>query len=176
MLARKFAPFWTFSHFEAATTQKPLEKPKVAVIMSDEFLMIQVIFPIKNLKVHHFWQYNSFIINSKKNVLAEAHKKDWAGQHPELLCWTSNRQFENKMDLPLEKVSKITCSAPTIIFTTIVIFSVNFPCGRKPEYPEKTHDFRQSVDWLFSHEFTHESIARIEPTISEVKGACDCAI
>ena len=23
---------------------------------------------------------------------------------------------------------------------------VNFPCGRKPEYPEKTHDFRQSVD------------------------------
>ena len=28
---------------------------------------------------------------------------------------------------------------------------VNFPCGRKPEYPEKTHDFRQSVI-LFSHE------------------------
>ena len=24
---------------------------------------------------------------------------------------------------------------------------VNFPCGRKPEYPEKTHDFRQSVDY-----------------------------
>ena len=23
---------------------------------------------------------------------------------------------------------------------------VNFPCGRKPEYPEETHDFRQSVD------------------------------
>jgi hypothetical protein len=23
---------------------------------------------------------------------------------------------------------------------------INFPCGRKPEYPEKTHDFRQSVD------------------------------
>ena len=28
---------------------------------------------------------------------------------------------------------------------------VNFPCGRKPEHPEKTHDFRQSVDRLFSH-------------------------
>jgi hypothetical protein len=27
---------------------------------------------------------------------------------------------------------------------------VNFPCGRKPEYLEETHDFRQSVDWLFS--------------------------
>ena len=25
---------------------------------------------------------------------------------------------------------------------------VNFPCGRKPEYPEETHDFRQSVDFL----------------------------
>jgi hypothetical protein len=29
---------------------------------------------------------------------------------------------------------------------------VNFPCGKKSEHPEKTHDFRQSVDGLFSHE------------------------
>jgi hypothetical protein len=41
-------------------------------------------------------------------------------------------------------------------------------CLRKPECPEKTHEFKQSVDWLFSH----ESVARIEPTISEVKGTC----
>jgi hypothetical protein len=34
----------------------------------------------------------------------------------------------------------------------------NFPCGRKPKHPEKTHDFRQSVDRLFSH----QSVARIE--------------
>jgi hypothetical protein len=40
-------------------------------------------------------------------MLAEAHKKDWAGQHPELLRETSNRQIERKMDLPLENVSKI---------------------------------------------------------------------
>jgi hypothetical protein len=55
----------------------------------------------------------------------------------------------------------------------ILTHPVNFPCGRKPEHPEKTHDFRQSFDWLFSH----ESVARIEPTISEMKGACsdDCA-
>jgi hypothetical protein len=46
--------------------------------------------------------------------------------------------------------------------------------GRKPEHPEKTHHFRQSVDRLFSH----PSVARIEPTNSEVKGACSdkCAI
>ena len=25
------------------------------------------------------------------------------------------------------------------------------PCGRKPECPEKIHDFRQTGDWLFSH-------------------------
>ena len=50
----------------------------------------------------------------------------------------------------------------------ILTHSVNFPCGRKPEHPEKTHDFRQSVDWLFSH----ESVARIEPTNWEVKVAC----
>ena len=28
---------------------------------------------------------------------------------------------------------------------------VNFPCGRKPEYPEKTHDLPQSVDLCSSH-------------------------
>ena len=24
---------------------------------------------------------------------------------------------------------------------------VNFPCGRKPKYPEKTQDFQQSIDY-----------------------------
>jgi hypothetical protein len=28
---------------------------------------------------------------------------------------------------------------------------VNFPCGRKPEYPEETHDFRQGVDFYSFH-------------------------
>jgi hypothetical protein len=62
-----------------------------------------------------------------------------------------------------------------ITFLTVFILThhpANLHCGRKPEHPEKTHDFRQSVDRLFSH----ESVARIEPTNSEVKGACsdDC--
>ena len=56
--------------------------------------------------------------------------------------------------------------------TFITMFSlthpVDFPCGRKPERLEKTHDFLQSVDRLFSH----ESVARIEAAISEVKDAC----
>jgi hypothetical protein len=49
-----------------------------------------------------------------------------------------------------------------ITFLTMFIFThpVNFPCGRKPERPEKTQDFRQSVDWLFSR----EPVARIKPT------------
>ena len=57
-----------------------------------------------------------------------------------------------------------------ITFLTVFILThpVNFPCGRKPEYPEKTHDFRQSIDRLFSH----ESVARLQPTNSEVEGAC----
>ena len=25
-------------------------------------------------------------------------------------------------------------------------YPINIPCGKKPEYPEKTHDFRQRVD------------------------------
>jgi hypothetical protein len=55
----------------------------------------------------------------------------------------------------------------------ILTHPVNFPCGRKPECPEKTHDIRQSIDRRFSH----ESVARLEPTISEVKGTYsdDCA-
>ena len=35
-----------------------------------------------------------------------------------------------------------------ITFLTVFILThpVNFPCGRKPEHPEKTHDFWQSVN------------------------------
>ena len=55
---------------------------------------------------------------------------------------------------------------------------VNFPCGRKPEYPEETHDFRQSVDFYsFSHEdwvrvALRKFSLRLEPAASEVKGKC----
>jgi hypothetical protein len=55
---------------------------------------------------------------------------------------------------------------------------VNFPCGRKPEYPGETHDFRQSVDFLlFSHEdwvrvALRKYLVRFEPSASEVKGKC----
>jgi hypothetical protein len=55
----------------------------------------------------------------------------------------------------------------TFLTVFILTYPVNFLCGRKLERPEKTHDFRQSVDRLFSH----ESIVGIEPTISEEKGA-----
>ena len=30
----------------------------------------------------------------------------------------------------------------------LLVMGLNFPCGRKPEYPEKTHVFRQSVDYI----------------------------
>jgi hypothetical protein len=64
--------------------------------------------------------------------------------------------------------SRSTATVEGSVTGIIPTHPVNFPCGRKPEYPEKTHDFRQSVDWLFSH----ESEARIQPTNSDVKGAC----
>jgi hypothetical protein len=41
---------------------------------------------------------------------------------------------------------------------------------RHEEYPEKTHEFRQIVDRLFSQDKCDESAARNEPTISDVKG------
>ena len=54
---------------------------------------------------------------------------------------------------------------------------VNFPCGRKPEYPEETHDLRQSVDFYSSHEdwvrvALRKFSLRLEPAASEVKGKC----
>ena len=52
--------------------------------------------------------------------------------------------------------------------TMFILITLWVPCGRKLEHPEKTHDFRWNVDGLFSH----ESVARIEPTNSEVTGAC----
>ena len=48
---------------------------------------------------------------------------------------------------------------------------VNIPCGSKPEYSEKIHDFRQSVDKLFSHNYHKSFSTGIEPTLAEVKGA-----
>ena len=65
--------------------------------------------------------YNGFIVKLKKNVLTETHKKNWAGQHSELSYWTSNGQFKSKMNLPLEKISKIPLGAltnATVIFRT----------------------------------------------------------
>ena len=40
------------------------------------FLMIQVIFQMNVLDILLLWQYNSFIVKLKKNVLIEAHKKN----------------------------------------------------------------------------------------------------
>ena len=49
---------------------------------------------------------------------------------------------------------------------------VNILCGRKPEYPEKTHDFRQSVDDSF---YIENHVSAVGPTIPEVKSACACS-
>jgi hypothetical protein len=53
---------------------------------------------------------------------------------------------------------------------------VNFSCGRKTEYPGKTHDSRQSVDFFYSSHEDWVRVAlrkfslRLEPAASEVKG------
>ena len=44
------------------------------------------------------------------------------------------------------------------------------PCGRKPENPEKTHDFRQSVDQLFPRVIKRPNTG-FELLISEVGGS-----
>ena len=40
---------------------------------------------------------------------------------------------------------------PSTVGPFCLTHPVNFPCGRKPEYPEETHDFRQSVDFYSFH-------------------------
>jgi hypothetical protein len=76
----------------------------------------------------------------------------------------------------------ITYLLTLFIFTTMVILLIyvypNPPCQlslwEETGAPgEKTHDFRQIVERLFSY----ESAERIEPTVSEVKSVCsvDCA-
>jgi hypothetical protein len=55
----------------------------------------------------------------------------------------------------------------------VVLLKLSIPCGRKPEYPEKTHDFRQSVDGLFSlYGYHNVHNGNRTHNISEVKGAC----
>ena len=55
-------------------------------------------------------------------MLVEAHKKNLTKQHSELFYLTFNGQFKSKMDLPLEKVSKITSSSLT---KTLIIVDCN---------------------------------------------------
>ena len=60
-------------------------------------------FQINELEGSLFLPHNSFMVKLKKNVLTESHKKNWAGQHSELLYWKSNGHFKSTMDLPLEE-------------------------------------------------------------------------
>ena len=46
------------------------------------------------------------------------------------------------------------------------------PSGRKPECPEKTHDFRRKPTTIVTDSFHIRTVQRIEPTTWEVKGAC----
>jgi hypothetical protein len=57
--------------------------------------------------------------------------------------------------------SRSTVAAKESVRRLIPTHPVNIPCGRKPGYPQKTHDFRQDLDWLFS--FT------IEPTMISLR-------
>jgi hypothetical protein len=58
----------------------------------------------------------------------------------------------------------------TFLTLFILTHPASLPCGRKPEHPEKTHDFQFGRALTYS--FHISRIARIEHTISEVEGAC----
>ena len=104
-------PFWTFSHFETAIPRKPLEN---LCNRNDVFYVVFYKFSgdTSYFSSEQSWKFTIFdniivIIKMKNNLLAKTHNKNWAEQHSELLYWTSNGKFKSKMDLPLEKVSKI---------------------------------------------------------------------
>ena len=49
---------------------------------------------------------------------------------------------------------------------------VKFPCGRKPEYPKKTHNCRQSVDftWELGSSNINVTLVRIKSATIDIKG------
>ena len=52
----------------------------------------------------------------------ETHKKNYRSANIQnCYNWTSNGQFKSKIDLPFEKVSKITCGALTIEFLFLMV-------------------------------------------------------
>ena len=53
------------------------------------------------------------IVKLKKNVLTETQKKNWAGQHSELLYWTTNGQFKMENGFAPRGVSTIPLGALT---------------------------------------------------------------
>ena len=59
-------------------------------------------------------------------MFTKTHKKNWNQQHPQLLSWASNGQFEGKMKWSLEKVREITSTFLSIVLAfqkTYVKFS-----------------------------------------------------
>ena len=56
----------------------------------------------------------------KNKILTKIHKRNWAGQHLELLYWAINGQLKIKIDLPPKKVSTrdtLTKVAETVLFS-----------------------------------------------------------
>ena len=70
--------------------------------------MTQMIFPRNKSEISPFLSkiFNSFIENSRKNVLARAHKKFYRIQHPEIYFLDLKVQYKHEMKLPLDMVSK----------------------------------------------------------------------
>ena len=66
--------------------------------------------------------------------------------------WSSRRlskgAFGSGSHLMTHVWSRSTATVEESVRGLIPTHPVNIPCGRKPEYPEKSHDFRQSVDGL----------------------------
>ena len=61
-----------------------------------KFSMTLVIFPAQKSKILPFLTTVEFYKKSEEALLAEAHKKNWAKQLSELLCWASSTHWRAK--------------------------------------------------------------------------------
>ena len=60
--------------------------------------------------------------------------------------WSNALNLHQVLRLPNYLAQTILSLQELLYYFLIPTHPVNYPCGRKPEHPEKTHDFRQSVD------------------------------
>ena len=134
-ISNSFCFFSTVRHLGRRSKRSAGEEGKYSSIIRGSFA-----------RALHFWNRRML----GRNCLQKSVGRRWSCASFSIDCifpHTTTNIYLFRIDTSVVRTAVIN------VCPAILTHPVNFPCGRKPEHSEKTHDFRQSVDGLFSYEW-----------------------